>query len=157
MQGRGRVAPREPNQEIGMPTIDSYIFFDGQCAEAMRFYEKTLGGKLQTLMTYGESPEPDKCPAGSKDRVMHACLMLGERMLMASDSPAGQHRPMAGFSISLNYPTAAEARQAFEQLSAGGTVMMPMAKTFWADAFAAFTDRFGTPWMVGGGLQPVGH
>lgn len=142
-----------------MPTLDTYIFFDGQCAEAMRFYERTLGGKLQTLMTYGESPVPDQhgCAPADKNRVMHACLVLDGRMLMASDSPAGMHQPMAGFSIALNYETAAEARSIFDKLAEGGKVMMPIGKTFWAEAFGMFTDRFGTPWMVGGGLQPVGH
>ena len=78
-----------------MPTLDQYIFFDGQCAEAMRFYERTLGGKLQTLMTYGESPGPDQhnCPANQKDRIMHACLVVDGRMLMASDSPPGSTPP----------------------------------------------------------------
>ena len=142
-----------------MPMLDSYIFFDGQCADAMRFYERTLGGKLQTMMTYGQSPMPDQhqCPASHKDRIMHACLVLDGRMLMASDSPPGMHQPMAGFSISLNYETAEEARRVFDKLADGGNVTMPIAKTFWADAFGAFTDRFGAPWMVGGGLQPVGH
>jgi PhnB protein len=142
-----------------MPTLDTYIFFDGQCAEAMRFYERTLGGKLQTLLTYADSPAPDQhaCSATGKDRIMHACLVLDGRMLMASDSPPGMQQPMSGFSVSLNYSTAEEARRVFDGLSEGGKVMMPFGKTFWADAFGAFTDRFGTPWMVGGGLQPVGH
>jgi PhnB protein len=142
-----------------MPTMDNYIFFDGQCAEAMKFYERTLGGKLQTLLAYADSPAPDQhdCTPADKSRIMHACLVLDGRMLMASDSPPGMHQPMAGFSLSLNYPTAAEARAVFDKLADGGKVTMPMARTFWADAFGAFTDRFGTPWMVGGGLQPVGH
>jgi PhnB protein len=84
-------------------------------------------------------------------------LVLDGRMLMASDSPTGMHQPMAGFSIALNYETAAEARRIFDKLAEGGKVMMPIGKTFWAEAFGMFTDRFGTPWMVGGGLQPVGH
>ena len=137
-----------------MPSLDSYIFFDGQCAQAMRFYEQALGGRMETFMTYAQSPEPDKCPPGSADRIMHACLVLdGDRRLMASDSPAGQHKPMAGFGLALSYPTAQEARRIFEALSAGGSVTMPMGKTFWAEAFGMCTDRFGTPWMVGGGEQ----
>ncbi|RYY88271.1 MAG: VOC family protein [Comamonadaceae bacterium] len=140
------------------PTLDSYIFFDGQCADAMRFYERVLGGKIMMVMTYGQSPEPDKCPAGSADRVMHASMTLGDRLLMASDSPAGQHRPMAGFSLSLSYPTAAEAKKVHDQLGEGGTPMMPWGPTFWADGFGAFTDRYGTSWMVGGGNKmPEGH
>ncbi|HEY8020283.1 MAG TPA: VOC family protein, partial [Thermoanaerobaculia bacterium] len=39
-----------------MPQLDTYLVFDGNCAEAMRFYERTLGGKLETLMTHAESP-----------------------------------------------------------------------------------------------------
>jgi PhnB protein len=140
-----------------MPAIDSYLFFDGQCAEAMRFYERTLGGKLQALMKYSDSPEPadEACAGGGRpdpDRVMHAALAIDGRMLMASDMPTpGQHPKMAGFGLSLHYPTAAEARRAFDALAAGGSVTMPMQQTFFADAFGMLTDRFGTPWMVGGG------
>ena len=84
-------------------------------------------------------------------------LVLEGRMLMASDVPPGMYQPKSGFAVSLNYPTADEARPIFDKLSQGGQVMMPFGKTFWADGFGMFTDRFGTPWMVGGGLQPVGH
>src|SRR5689334_10259006 len=65
-----------------MPTLDSYLFFRGQCAEAMRFYERTLGGKLEALMTYADGPEPNQCTAGAKDLVMHARLMIDGRALM---------------------------------------------------------------------------
>ena len=50
-----------------MPVLDSYLFFTGRCAEAMRFYERTLGGKLDALMTYADSPDPQHCPAGAGD------------------------------------------------------------------------------------------
>lgn len=87
-----------------MPVLDSYLFFDGTCAEAMRFYERTLGGKLEMMMTYGQSPDPEHCPPGSKDRIMHASLIVDGRSLMASDTPAGQAGAgMNGFSLSLAY------------------------------------------------------
>jgi PhnB protein len=133
--------------------LDVYLTFDGNCGEAMRFYERALGGRIEMSMTYGQSPEPEQCPAGSKERIMHTALSLDGRRLMASDVPAGQFKPMQGFALSLNYPTAAEARKIFDALSAGGTVTMPFGKTFWAEGFGMFTDRFGTPWMVGGGMQ----
>ena len=136
-----------------MPVLDSYLFFNGNCAEAMRFYERTLGGKIEMMMTYGESPQPEHCPAGSKDRIMHARLVLDGRALMASDTPAGESNPgMNGFALSLNYPTPAEARRVFDALAAGGKVTMAMEKTFWSEAFGMLSDRFGTPWMVGGGM-----
>jgi PhnB protein len=137
-----------------MPTLDSYIFFDGRCAEAMRYYEQTLGGKLEALLTYGDSPEPEHCPAGAKDLVMHARLVLDGRALMASDNPPGHPAsPMSGFSLSLQYPSAEEARRIFDALSQGGEVRMSMQKTFWTEAFGMVVDRFGTPWMVGGGMH----
>lgn len=137
-----------------MPVLDSYLFFNGNCAEAMRFYAATLGGKLEALMTYGQSPEPQQCPPDSQDRIMHARLVLDGRALMASDVPANApQEPMKGFALSLGYATAAEARKVFDALAAGGKVVMPMAKTFWAETFGVLVDRFGTQWMIGGAMQ----
>jgi PhnB protein len=140
------------------PMLDSYIFFDGTCADAMRFYERVTGGKIHMMMKYSESPEkpdPQHCPPGSEDRIMHASLMIGDRNLMASDSPAGQHKPMQGFSLSLFYDTPEEAKKKFDMLADGGTTIMPFGPTFWAKGFGMVTDKFGTPWMVsGGGIQP---
>lgn len=137
-----------------MPTLDSYIFFNGDCADAMRFYHQVLGGELEPMLKYGDAPESMPCPAGSGDRIMHACLALDGRMLMASDAPAGEEGARGGFAVALQYPQAAQAQRAFDALAAGGTVTMPMQKTFWTDMFGMLTDRFGTPWMVGGGAVP---
>jgi len=135
-----------------MHQLNTYLFFDGTCADAMRFYERTLGGKL-SLMTHAESPMAAQTPPGSADRIMHARLDFDGGMLMASDWMAGQpYGGMKGFSLSLIYPTAAEARRMFDTLAQGGQVTMPMDKTFWAEAFGMLVDRFGTPWMVNGGM-----
>lgn len=135
--------------------LDCYIFFNGRCAEAMRFYERTLGGKIDAMLTYAESPDPEQCggPA-AKDLIMHASLRVGERLLMASDQPPGARPlPMSGFAVALDYPTAAEARRIFDLLAKGGTVQMPMTETFWTEAFGMLVDAYGTPWMVGGGAR----
>ena len=135
-----------------MPQIDAYLFFDGNCAEAMRFYERTLGGKVEMMMTHGESPMAAQTPPGSADRIMHARMSLDGRILMASDAMAGQpYEGMKGFSLSLMFPTAAAAQPVFDALAEGGRVTMPLQKTFWADAFGMLVDRFGTPWMVNAG------
>ncbi|HET9316702.1 MAG TPA: VOC family protein [Vicinamibacteria bacterium] len=132
-----------------MPTLDAYLTFDGTCAEAMRFYERTLGGKLETLMTHAESPMADQVPPASRDRILHARLVVDGRHLMASDSPAGQpYEGMHGFSLSLDYGDVAEARRVFDALADGGRVNMPLQKVFWADLFGMLVDRYGTPWMV---------
>ena len=135
-----------------MHQLNAYLFFDGTCADAMRFYERTLGGKLD-LITHAQSPMAGETPPGSADRIMHARLTIDGGTLMASDSMAGQpYGGMHGFSLALEYPTAADARRIFDALVQGGQVTMPMQKTFWAEAFGMLVDRFGTPWMVNGGM-----
>lgn len=131
-----------------MPQLDAYLFFDGNCAEAMRFYEKTLGAKLESLMTNAEAP-PGQAPPGSGDRVMHASLLVDGRRLMASDAMADQpYERMQGFSLSLTYPGVDEARRIFDALADGGKVIMAFGETFWTKGFGMVVDRFGTPWMV---------
>lgn len=139
-----------------MPTLDSYLFFDGNCADAMRFYERVTGGKIMMMMKYSDSPQPadpQHCPPGSEDRIMHASMDINGRMLMASDTPQGMFKTMQGFALSLTYPTPEEAKTRFDALADGGKVVMPFAPTFWSKGFGMLTDKFGTPWMVSGG-QP---
>ncbi len=136
--------------------LDAYLTFDGTCAEAMRFYEQTLGGKLEMMMPVGQSPLAGQMPAGSGNRIMHATLIVGDRRLMASDSMIGHpYQGMHGFSLSLAYATVEEGQKVFDALAAGGEVRMPLQKTFWADGFGMLTDRFGTPWMVNCGPSPT--
>lgn len=134
-----------------MNQFDAYLNFDGNCAEAMRFYERTLGGKLEMMLKTGDSPMAAQCPPGSADRIMHARLVLDGSVLMASDTMPGQpYNGMKGFALSLIYGSNAEARRVFDALAEGGRVDMPMQKTFWSEAWGALVDRFGTPWMVQG-------
>ena len=135
-----------------MLQLDTYLTFDGNCAEAMRFYQRTLGGKLD-LMTHAQSPIAGQTPPGSENRIMHARLAIDGRLLMASDSMVDHpYEGMKGFSLSLIYPTVVEATRVFNALADGGKVIMPLDKTFWAKAFGMLVDRFGTPWMVNGEL-----
>lgn len=137
-----------------LPKLDPYIFFNGNCAEAMQFYHRTLGGSLDTMLRYGDSPVPGQCPPGSEDRIMHACINLNGQLLMASDCPAGQpYEGMKHVALSLGYETTGEARRIFDALAAGGQVIMPLAETFWADIFGMLRDRYGTSWMIGGGVK----
>ena len=139
-----------------MPQLDTYLNFDGNCAEAMRFYEKALGGKLEALMTHAESPMAAQASPGNANRIMHSRLVVDGAVLMAADMMAGQPSGgMKGFALSLVYPTAAEAQRVFEALAEGGRVTMPLQKVFWAEAFGELVDRFGTPWMVGGAMAAM--
>lgn len=140
-----------------MAKLDTYVFFDGTCNEALRFYERALDGKLDVMMTHAQSPMADQAPPGAGDRIMHAHLTLpGGGTLMASDDMPGQYKGMHGFSLSLTYDTADEARRYFDRLAEGGKVTLPLGKTFWSEAFGMLVDRFGTPWMVGIASPPPG-
>jgi PhnB protein len=141
-----------------MALLETYLTFNGNCAEAMRFYERTLKGKMEMMLTFAEAPDADQYPPGVGKQIMHASLVIDGHRLMASDSMPGQpHAGMHGFSLSLGYDTAAEAKKTFDALSAGGQVSMPMQETFWAETFGMLVDRFGTPWMLSGGPKPFGE
>ena len=134
-----------------------YLGFDGTCADAMRFYQRVLGGRLEAMLRTADTPMAQHAPPEAADRIVHACLVLpGGASLYGADAPHGvAHEGIRGVSITLNYDTPDEARRIFEALGEGGTVTMAMAPTFWAQAFGMLTDRFGTPWIVNGDMQPM--
>ena len=134
-------------------TISAYLFFKGNCAEAMKFYEKATGGKIDMMMPHAGTPMEKDIPADWKDKIMHASMKLGDTWLMASDAPPDFQQDFGGFSVALEVKTSEEAERVFKALSEGGTVRMPMAETFWAHRFGMLTDKFGVPWMVGNSKQ----
>jgi PhnB protein len=141
-----------------MPQPVPYLSFKGNCADAMRFYERVLGGKLENMLTYGQSPMANECSKESLDQIMHACLVMADgNMIMGGDCPPNMpYEGIKGVSITLSYDTVAEAEKRFGALAEGGQVTMPMGPTFWAKKFGMLTDRFGTPWIVNGELVPLG-
>ena len=138
-----------------MAQFEPYLAFDGTCADAMRHYERLLGGKIEMMMTYGEAPPESGMPkptGADAERIMHASMTLDGHRLMASDMPPGMpFSGMKGMTISLAYPDVETGRRIFDALAEGGTVQMAYGKTFWADGFGMVTDKFGTPWMVNAG------
>lgn len=127
--------------------INPYLTFSGQCEEAMKFYAKVLGGKLE-LMPFEGTPGAEHVPADYRKKIMHACLNLGDFSLMASDSMPGQKVDMSGMSVALHPEKPAEAERIFKALSENGKITMQLAETFWSPRFGMLVDRFGTPWMV---------
>ena len=141
-----------------MPQPTAYLSFDGNCAEAMRFYEQALSGKLQALMTNGQSPMAAHIPAEHHHRILHGYLVLpeGAGALMAGDCMGGvPYDGMKGFSLTLNYDTTSRAESVFKALSDGATVTMPMQLAFWARTCGMLTDRLGTPWIINGEVIPM--
>src|SRR6516162_4132220 len=128
--------------------LNPYLTFDGQCEAAFKFYEKVLGGKIEAMMTYGGSPMADQTQPEWRNKIMHARMTVGDKMLMASDAPPDRYEAMKGIMVTLGIDDPAEAERIFHVLSENGTVQMPIQETFWARRFGMLVDQFGTPWMV---------
>ncbi len=130
--------------------VQPYLFFGGRCDEALEFYRNALGAQIDFMIRYDESPEapkPGTLPPGFAHKVMHTTFRIGDSILMGSDG-CELGAKFSGFSLSLSVSTEAEAKRIFAALSSGGTVGMPMAKTFWSPCFGMVTDQFGIGWMV---------
>lgn len=132
--------------------IDPYLFFEGNCEEAIEFYRNALDAEVEMMMRYEESPEPppeDMVAPGSEKKILHASLRIGGALLMASDGGCGGKPNFGGFSVSLTVPDAETADRYFAAMAEGGEVMMPLGETFWSPRFGMLTDKFGVGWMIG--------
>ena len=128
--------------------LHTYLNYGGNCAQAFRFYEKHLGGKVSMMMTQGEQPNAKDVPPDQKDAILYARMSIGETDLMGSDVPSERFQPMRSVYLCLSVNTTDEADRIFALLSDGGETFMPMQETFFAHRFAMLRDKFGTSWMI---------
>jgi PhnB protein len=126
--------------------LNTYVNFAGTCAEAFRYYEKHLGGKIGMMMTHGQAPDQSRVNPEWKDAVLHARISLGGTELSAADIPNAQ--PMRSAYLTLGMDNDTDAERIFSALSDGGQVLMPMEETFFASRFGQVRDRFGINWMI---------
>lgn len=138
-------------------SIIPYLFFRGNCEEALEFYRTRVGAEVRGLMRYKESPDPAPpgiLPPNYGDKIMHADMIIRGVHVMASDG-AKESGGFDGFRLAMIVPTEADAREFFEGLVEGGSVQMPLTKTFWSPCFGMLIDRFGVGWMVMVSAQPA--
>src|SRR5215472_1418504 len=128
--------------------VNPYLIFHGQCEEAFKLYERVTGGKVVAMLLHEGSPAENHVPPEWKKKVMHARLQIGDEFLMGSDAPPDHQQPSQGYSVTLRVDTPEEAERIYHGLSEGGTIRMPLDKTFFAQKFGMFADKFGIPWMV---------
>ena len=128
--------------------VNPYLFYDGNCGAAFKFYEKVLGAKIEMMLTHEAAPESMPTPPEWKNKIMHGRLTIDGQVLMASDAPPGHFNKPQGFAVSLTAANPADAERKFKALSEGGSVNMPFGKTFFSKGFGMCVDQFGMPWMV---------
>ncbi len=136
-----------------MTQVNPYLIFNGNCEEAFLFYKSVFGGEFPYIGKYKNMPAMEGCESISEqdaERIMHVSLPIGNTVLMGGDSNQQSGEVVMGtnFHVSINTESKAEADRIFNGLSAGGTVFMPMDKTFWGAYFGMFKDKFGIHWMV---------
>ncbi len=128
--------------------IAPYLYYQGNCAEAFRFYSQALGGNILQLQTFAQSPIAANVPPAWHSKILQARLQIGKVILRGSDSPDGQYERPQGFSVALTYENAAQVDPAFTALAQGGKITLALCKTFWSPRFGMLTDAFGVPWIV---------
>lgn len=128
--------------------IIPYLFFDGNCREAMEFYKTCLGGELQ-LMALKDTPVAAQFPPEAADLIMHADLDNDNISLMASDNFDGSPIEQGNrISLMISCSSEEELRKFFDALAQGGTVNQPVRKEFWGDIYGQLTDKFDIQWQM---------
>jgi PhnB protein len=135
--------------------IQPYLNFNGRCEEALQFYSKSLGAKVEMMMRFKEMPGP-QAPGmtAPPDKILHAAFRVGDTQLLASDGECTGKPAFGGIALSLTARDDAEAKRQFSALSEGGKVKQPLIPTFFASSFGMVDDRFGVSWMVIASKEP---
>ena len=128
--------------------IQPYLSFEGRADEAIEFYKKAIGAKVDMLMRFKDAPDQSMISPGSHDKVMHAAVHIGDTQLLMSDGRCLGKPNFQGFALTISAPDAAEGERRFNALADGGQVQMPLAETFFASRFGMVADKFGVGWMI---------
>lgn len=132
--------------------VEPYLMLSGRCEEALAFYGQAVGAQTTMVMRFDESPDknhPMPLPPGWDKKIMHSAMTVGDTTVMLSDGMSTEPASFSGVTLSISADNEAQAKQVFAALSAGGTVLMPLGKTFWSPCFGMTSDQFGVSWMVG--------
>jgi len=132
-------------------TVEAYLFFNGNCEEAVAFYQKAIGAEVTEKIRFSESPDPAPrgvVPEGFENKIMHCRFRVGNTSIMASDGCKVGSPTFEGFSLTITVMDEADADRVFNALAEGGRVAMPPGKTFWSPRFGMLTDQFGVQWMI---------
>jgi PhnB protein len=124
------------------------IHFNGNCREALEFYARLLGAKIELVLTWGETPMARDAPPEWHDKVLFARLTTKNMSLVGADALPGTYRAPTGFNVSLSTSDLEETERYFAELARGGVVHRPLEQTFWALRYGYVTDRFGVPWEI---------
>jgi len=128
--------------------VNPYLHYNGNCEEALNFYVKAIGAKIDVIMHVEGSPAAEQMPPSMAKKVLHGQISVDGEVIMASDAPPDYFEKMQGMSVALQIKDPADGAKVFAALSEGGTIKMPFGATFWSKGFGMCVDKFGAPWMI---------
>ncbi len=128
--------------------VQPYLNFDGRCEEALEFYKKALGAKVDMLMRFKDAPDQSVITPGNADKIMHSRVQIGDAAVLMSDGRCTGKANFHGIALAISVTSEAEAEKTFAALADGGQVQMPPGKTFFSQRFGMLSDKFGVGWMV---------
>ena len=129
--------------------IQAYVSFNGRCEEALEFYKTSLGAQVTSLLRWKDIPDQSmKTPPGYEEKIANAAFRIGDTELMADDGMGEKAPEFKGMTLAIEVVDDAEAQRVFKALAEGGTISMPLMKSFWTSSFGMLTDKFSVPWMV---------
>jgi PhnB protein len=127
--------------------VQTYLYFDGCCEDAIKFYTDVFGAEQEFLMRFKDGPA-DMIPAGAEEKIFHATLRFGNTRINASDAFGAEVAPFGGFALLVHFDVAEEAARVFEGLQASGQTIMPLQAVPWATCYGIVQDRFGIRWKL---------
>lgn len=130
--------------------IIPYISFNGNCSEAVAFYEKVFNVKAQ-IRLYKDAPPDSGIPMSEINEkfVLHAQFEIDGKVIMLSDTlTENPIRFGENVAITLEFDNVETAKAAFNALKEGGEVSMELEETFWSKCFGSLTDKFGIGWNI---------
>ncbi len=134
-----------------------YVFFNGQCAQAMAFYAEVFSAEVQLIRYRDMPPGEGGEDFAQSDAVMHACLSCeGGALLWGSDYPDGMTMGVPqGMYAARDFVDYDQAARIFVALAEGGRIVWPWGPMFWTTGFGMCVDRFGVPWMIAALEEPA--
>ena len=135
--------------------FEPYLFFSGNCEEALNFYKDIFGGDVKQLSRWKDAPSDMGMPPNSGDKIMHASFVSPSIKFMCADARPTTQYGEGRISLSIGTTDADEAKRVFERLGKGGKIEMQLEKTFWGALFGMLTDKYGIDWMVNCQLEPM--
>ena len=95
--------------------VEPYLNFDGRCEEALEFYKKALGAKVDMLMRFKDAPDQSMITPGNADKVMHSQVHIGDTAVLMSDGRCTGKANFHGIALAISVKSEAEAEKIFSR------------------------------------------